>query len=148
MLAATGYERASDGTESYLLGLANWNWDGPVGDRWARFWVILFANGMWPYAGGSLGAATPATLGGTTATLGTSATIEHVAMVRSIVADQKPAGTRCVSIIIAHDGGDFDPSFPEPDGNWGGFSKNSGGTQVVSRLNVNAHYWEGTGGTA
>ena len=73
---------------------------------------------------------------------GTTATANEVATVKFLVNDWKPAGTRCVNIIIAFDSSSFDPLAPEPDGLWGQWSKNVGGVQVPSRLDT-ARYWDG-----
>ena len=135
-----------DYTDSYLLDEGNWDWDGTL--RRSRFWVILYPGTLWEEETGSLEVANDDELDPyTEITLGTTATAEHVAMVRAIVADSKPNGTRCMGIIIALDDASFDPSAPEPDGTWGGFSVNDAGTQVFGRL-ATARYWEGSKGAA
>lgn len=135
-----------DYTDSYLLDQGNWDWDGTF--RRSRFWVILYPGTLWTADTEVLDNASPDVFDvGSTETLGSSATTAHVAMVRAIVADQKPDGTRCMGIIIAHDDASFDPSAPEPDGAWRSFSANVGDTQVFSRL-ATARYWEGSKGAA
>lgn len=137
------YTRAVDGTQSYRLATGNWNWDNDLtGTRWSRFWVIIYPNGLWseyPYDW-----ADTAGPGWEESqyTWGSTATEEQVRTIRSIVADWKPAGTRCVNIIIAFDPASFDPSAPEPNGLWGHWSKNVGGVQVPARLST-ARYWDG-----
>jgi len=141
------YSRAADGTETSLLKQENWDWSGePIGERWARFWVIIYPNGLWseyPFDWGDTagpgwgeGAET------TGLTWGSTAPAEHVNTTRAIVADWMPAGTRCVNIIIAFDAASFDPTAPEPDGLWEHWSKNVAGVQVPARLDT-ARYWDG-----
>lgn len=139
------FSRSSDGTESYLLGQANWDWDGEPATKWSRFWVIIYPGSRWAPAPAW---GTPATDWGTNDfSWGSTATGEEVRTVRSIVADWKPAGTRCVGIIVAFDPASFEPSAPPgdpglPDGTWGRGSKLSSGISVPSRLST-AIYWDG-----
>lgn len=128
------YERAADGTRSALLRQANWDWDGDAA-AWARFWVIVYdfraAESTW--GSGTWGD------GGT---WGSTASSDEVATLKAIANDWKPAGTTCVNIIVALDDASFDPTAPEPDGTWGHWSENSGGTQVATRLGT-ARYLDG-----
>lgn len=136
------YTRNADGTTSVVLKQGNWNWDGPVGDRWSRFWVIIYPNGLWtadPYEWGN--AAGP-NWGEGPFTWGSTATADQVQTIRSIVADWKPQGTRCVNIILALDPASFNPASPEPNGLWGRWSKTVAGVQVPARLST-ARYWDG-----
>jgi hypothetical protein len=143
------YTRAVDGTQTALLSQTNWNWDGATDpqylNRWSRFWVIIYPNGLWTVgpkwgdAGVKWGAAGR--------TWGTTATVDQVGAVRGIVSDWKPAGTKCVNIIIAFDNTSFDPTKPYPDAglpdsNWERYEKVSGNTRVASRLST-ARYWAG-----
>ena len=139
------FSRAADGAESYLLDQGNWNWDGEPATKWSRFWVIIYPGTRWTMtpAWGSVGTA----WGAGTMSWGSTATSGEVRTVRSLVADWKPAGTRCVSIIVAFDPLSFDPTASlgspgMPDGTWGSPSKNVGGVQVPSRLET-AIYWQG-----
>jgi len=133
------YSRDADGTESVLLKEENWDWDAtPIGERWSRFWVIVYPNGLWVPG---YDWADP-DWGDKIQTWGSTATTEHVASVRHLVNDWKPAGTRCVNIIIAFDPASFDPAAPEPDGLWGRWSKTVNGVRVPSRL-ATARYWDG-----
>lgn len=134
------YTRDTDGTRAYLLDQANWNWDGIDPDRWARFWVIIYPNGLWTSteAWGDAG-----TEWGASPSWGSTATIDDVASVRRIVKDWKRSGSRCVNIIIAFDANSFDPTAPEPDGTWGTWGTIDAGVMVPSRLST-AIYWDGT----
>jgi len=135
------YERAADGTRSFLLKQENWDWDNTVtSERWARFWVIIYPNGLWTSEDDY---ADPIDWNEEGHTWGTTATSEEVETVRALVADWKPAGTRCVNIIIALDPASFDPTAPEPDGLWGHWSKVVAGVRVPARLST-ARYWRGT----
>lgn len=136
------YSRAADGTESYVLNTGNWNWSGPIEGRWSRFWVIVYPNGLWSATPNNWGDAAGANWSEGSGSLGSTATIEQVQSIRAIVADWKPAGTRCVNIILALDPASFNPASPEPDGLWEGWSKNVGGVQVPARLST-ARYWDG-----
>lgn len=139
------YSRAADGTESSSLDQQNWDWDGtPIGERWARFWVIIYPNGLWTENSDDWGANTwgASGWGESEETWGSTAPRNHVTTVQGIVSDWMPAGTRCINIIIAFDNASFDPTAPEPDGLWEGYSKNVGGVQVPARL-ATARYWDG-----
>jgi hypothetical protein len=138
------FSRAADGTETAVLKQENWDWNGePVGRRWARFWVIVYPNGLWTPSEFDWGDTAGPGWGEGTQTLGSTATPEHVAKMRHLIADWKGAGRRCVNIIIAFDPASFDPSAPEPDGLWERQSKNVNGVMVPSRLST-ARYWNGT----
>lgn len=136
------YSRSAAGVETYALNTGNWNWDSsvPSSPQWSRFWVIIYPGTRWSHSAtwgsGQL-------WGDTEKTWGTTATPGEVAQVRGIVADWKPAGTRCVNIIIAFDPASFDPTAPEPDGKWGKPSKVVAGVHVATRL-ATADYWDGT----
>ena len=130
------YHRAADGTRSALINQANWDWDGDTAS-WARFWVIVYgfraAESTW--GTGTWGSVS-------TGSFGTTTTEDEVTSMRALVKDWKPAGTTCVNIILALDANSFDPTAPEPDGTWGDWSENSGGTQVATRLDT-ARYFDG-----
>jgi len=147
--------RDADGTRSYYFNQANWEWDdhpiqvgGPNDGRtrWSRFWVIVHPPAtLWTetntWGGGSL-------WGDGVATWGSTATSDQVATMRAIVADWKPAHTRCVNIIVAFDPASFDPTAAVdasgmPNYLWEFWSKNVGGVQVPARLST-ARYWSGT----
>ena len=136
------FSRSAAGVETYTLNTGNWNWDSsvPSSPQWARFWVIIYPGTRWTstdtWGSGQL-------WGDQENTWGTTATPSEVAGVRGIVADWKPAGTRCVNIIIAFDAASFNPTAPEPDGQWGKPHKVVGGVHVASRL-ATADYWDGT----
>lgn len=134
------YSRSGTGEESVLLKQGNWNWDGPIGRRWSRFWVIVYPNGLWTETAYEYGDGTDWDQDGVT--WGTDAPSEHVHTFRSIVSDWKPKHARCVNIIVAFDANSFNPMSPEPDGLWGGWSKTVGGVRVPSRLST-ARYWGG-----
>jgi hypothetical protein len=132
------YSRSVSGVETYNAA-TDWDWDGDT-DRWSRFWVVIYPTSEWTatsheYADGSQF--------GKTIQWGVSIPREEVANVRAIVRDWKPAGTRCVNIIVAFDPASFDPAAPEPDGTWGAAYKFSGGNAVSSRLST-ARYLRGS----
>lgn len=142
------FSRAADGTETVVMQQANWDWDGdPDGlDRWSRFWVIIYPNGLWT-EGYDWGDPAGPNWGQGTGSIGSTASSEEVATIRSIVAEWKPGGTRCINIILAFDPASFDPvsavSDPGmPNGLWEHWSRNVGGVQVPARLST-ARYWDG-----
>jgi hypothetical protein len=147
----TWFTREPDGTIEIHRKQGNWDWDGEPPQKWSRFWVIIYplASGVFTEGpsyntaqlyGGGYGLAP-------TATRGTTATIEQVVAIRQLVREWKPAGTRCIKIIIAFDAASFDPTDPPgaplPDGLWGNDAKVVAGTYVPSRLST-ARYWAGT----
>ncbi len=141
------FSRAADGTETVSLSAANWNWDGDMsGDAWSRFWVIVYPNGLWTTGDDQLwgDAATQAWGDLGRGVWGCSATPDQIQTLRFIVADSKPAGTRCINIILAFDAASFNPASPEPDGLWSRWSKNVAGVQVPARLST-ARYLDGVG---
>lgn len=136
------WSRDADGVESVLIGEENWDWDGAP-EQWSRFWVIIYPNGLWTDTGLDWGAVdAPAWGEAPGTTWGSTATPEHVASVRAIIAEWMPAGTRCVNVVIAFDPASFDPAAPEPDGLWARWGKNVDGVYVRSRL-ATARYWDG-----
>lgn len=143
------YSRAANGTQTVSLAQGNWDWDSDLsGERWSRFWVVIYPNGLWTESLYDWGdAAGPDWGEAPEGTWGTSATPEQVATIKFLVSDWKPAGTRCVNIIIAFDAASFDPATALhgsglPDGLWEHWSKNVGGVQVPARLST-ARYWDG-----
>lgn len=141
------YSRAADGSTSYRLKAANWDWDGlTVGQRWARFWVIIYPNGLWS-EGPGWGDPDAPDWGEDGTTWGSTATPEQVATIRFIIRDWMTDGTRCVNIILAFDPSSFDPDAAlhapgMPDGLWEHWSKIVDGVQVPARLST-ARYWDG-----
>ncbi len=140
------FSRAADGTESYLLKQDNWNWDGEPATKWSRFWVVIYPGTRWVPAP-AWGAVGGPTWGDNQLSWGSTATGEEVRTVRAMIADWKPAGTRCVGIIVAFDPASFEPSMPPgdpglPDGTWGRGSKLVSGRAAPSRLST-AIYWDG-----
>jgi hypothetical protein len=140
------YTRAADGTftvERATAGL--WNWDGLTA-LWARFWLIIDSVDGVPWSrDGTWGDAEHWGDNASTATWGSTATIDQVQAIRGIVDDWKPAATVCKHIIIAFDAAAFartDTSPPLPNGTWANSSHNVGGVQVPTR-DDRAIYWDG-----
>jgi hypothetical protein len=143
------YVRAADGTETYYLRKANWEWDSHplVGGirRWSRFWVIIHPPASLWTEGATYGSGY--VWGDTTQTYGSTATPAQVQTVRFIISDWMPAGTRCANVIEAFDPASFDPTGAVDDAGmpnflWEHWSKNVGGVQVPARLST-ARYWDG-----
>ncbi len=133
------YSRAADGTETSSVNTGNWDWDGDT-DRWSRFWVIIYPGTLWTDGGEEWGSGD---LWGSAGSLwGTDITPEQATNLRAIIADWKPAGTYRENIIVAFDPSSFDPTSPEPDGNWAHWSKLVAGVRVPARLDT-ARYLDG-----
>jgi len=142
------YTREADGTESQLLAQGNWNWDDDPA-KWSRFWVLLYPPpSLWTVTAEDIG--DPGLWGGAIGpsgrryTIGTTATPAEVSAVRGVVREWKPAGTRCVNIILAFDPDSFDPvdATPGPDGTWGRWGIGDD-PRARARLDT-ARYWDGT----
>lgn len=140
------YTIEADGTEVATINAANWNWDGGAASEWSRFWVVIYpVNGITPWAPtpGVLGDASlwsGALRASSTATIGTTATVDQVASVRQIIRDWKPAGTTCEWIIVAFDAATFTPAgATDPAGAWAGWSNHTGAPVRLS----SARYWRG-----
>jgi hypothetical protein len=138
---------AADGTKSAVLKTGNWDWDDGGTERWARFWVIIYSLNGTPWSvsesWGSTTLWSSGVWGTPGATIGTTATVEQVASVRSIIREWKPEGTKCEWIIIAFDDADFNPTNPDPDGYWENWSRLVGSAQRATRL-ATARYWKGS----
>ena len=153
------YTIERDGSQStYRHGA--WNWDNAIplakltGNRipWSTFWVVVYPttdtpsqpwqrDGTWG-DGETWGPSS-------TSTWGSTATPDDVFAIRRIVRRWKPAGSRCVSIIISFDDTAFDPASsapPLPDGTWKYSSKYSAATpgRRVPARDAGAIYWQGT----
>lgn len=127
------YSRSSAGVETSSLNAGNWTWDDSDATRWSRFWVIIYPGAVWTATTDDYG-----DVGLEWAELnhvwGLSATPDQIAAVRHIINDWKPAGTRCVEIVVALGANSFDPTAPEPDGTWGRWSTIVDGVAVPNRL--------------
>lgn len=129
------YSRSSAGVETSSLDSGNWDWDGADLTRWSRFWVVIYPGSVWTdtaddYADVGLNWAEADHV------WGLSATPDQIAAVRHIINDWKPAGTRCVEIIVALNAATFDPTAPEPDGTWDRWTKIVDGVAVPNRLST------------
>lgn len=148
------YVRAADGTKSFYLSQNNWEWDShptePISGlkRWARFWVIIHPNNGIFTPGLNWGDVTGPDWGDGSGTWGSTATPDQVKSIRAIIAEWKPAGTKCSHVIIAFDPASFDPSDAVADPGmpnylWEYDSKTVGGVSVPTRLST-ARYWDGS----
>ncbi len=135
------FSRSAAGVETYTLNTLNWNWDSSVpSTEWSRFWVIIYPGTRFTTTGqlwddGSV-------WDDTTKLWDLTGTADQHQTIRFLVADWKPAGTKCDTIIYATDPASFNPASPEPDGKWGKWFKVVGGVIVPSRLST-AYYADG-----
>lgn len=97
------------GIETYQLG-GTWNWTDADLSQWSRFWVVIYPGNRW---GGHLWGEGGLYWG--TFNWGLDFTEGQLNTLRAIIRKWKPAGTKCVSIIVATDGTRFDPASPEAD---------------------------------
>lgn len=131
--------RASDGTVTKVN--AAWNWDSVSNPEragyWSDLWIIVYPC-EWPVTGATLASLVGAW--GTYQGVGTGHAVPRAAVdaILNLVETWKGAHTWCVAILWSYDATLFVPGSPvagDPDGTWGGWSKNVGGTQVPARLN-------------
>lgn len=150
-IIGTGYQKNPDGTTTVTGGFAHlWNWGGGV----EGVWPIIYAPATAPLNDdeGAYGDF-QTYYGDPGMTIGTSATVKHVALIRAISLLWKSAAIPLPYIIIAFDPASFDPLTPDPypapgmpDGTWHLASKlvTVGGRtrRTESRLKT-ARYWKG-----
>src|SRR5678815_1054998 len=150
---------STDGTTSKVITGLNFDWDGGDIDNTytSRAWLIIYSTGGDPWSpDGTWDDAAPYTwdedvtgIGNPNPapifTWGSTALLEHVQGVQTIVREWKGAQTLYPEILVSFDDTLFDPtdtSPPNPDGNWRYYSKNVAGTQVAAR-DLGAVYWAG-----
>ncbi len=110
----------------------NWFWDS-LDERYWRFWVIIYPNGLWTSTRKWDGAMTWGE-----DQWGLSIPGEQASALRELVRRWKPAKCQCVWLIYALDNDLFDPSatYPDaslPDPTWENWTKLDGGMKVPSR---------------
>lgn len=121
-------EIETDGTPS-VVGATSWDWDGNT-DKWSRCWVLIYdsswvSDGDWGDAG---------TWGDSpTGTIGSDATQEEVARVRTLVNEWGSAHARIVHVVIVLDETAWEAA--QPDGDWDRYHNR----------NSSVAYWKGTG---
>jgi hypothetical protein len=135
------YSIDAAGNESSSIATGNWNWDSTeAAPCWGRFWVVIYpVGGTLPWAPSDSVPFASRT------TIGTTATPDQVASLRSIVRDWKPAGTKCEWIVVSYDAAYWGPSsIPAdlPDGTFRNWSKVSAGVRIASRF-ANTRYFSG-----
>lgn len=134
-----------------VVRTTDWDWDGSaLEDAWARFWVLIYVTtDATPQPWQRITWGQPGLQWGTSGyTWGSTASPADVQAIRNIVEAWKMEGSHCQYIMVVFDDTEFDPTDtapPLPDGTWGPWSKNSGGTQVATRSDK-AIYWPGTRG--
>lgn len=133
------YSRDASGNQTALLQQANWDWDGASDAlaRWSRFWVILYPNGIWTDLD-TWGAA--GETWGDGRSWGMTSPSNQLQNVIALIRAWKPAGTKCINLIVAFDNGSFTPTTARdgtglPNGTWG--QQSTGGrTRVAARLST------------
>lgn len=134
------YSRSAAGAETFDAS-TDWDWDGNS-TRWSRFWVVIYPTAAWADTSEEYGSGPGDPEYGDGTQWGITIPLEETSNVRAIVREWKPAGTRCVNIIVALDPLSFDPAAPEPDGTWGADYKIVAGVAVPARLDT-ARYLQG-----
>ena len=120
------YSLDSSGNQTAVLNEANWDWDGASDAlaRWSRFWVILYPNGLWTdtdtwgHSGDTWGDGR---------CWGMTSPSNQLQNVISLIKAWKPAGTKCINLIVAFDNTSFNPTTARdgtglPNGTWGSWS--------------------------
>lgn len=137
----THFKEANGAEGRFDFGV--WNWDGTDPDvHWSRFWVTIDNDGITE----QLDFGDPDLWGGALNTPGytlgqQNVRPEDVLAMRTLFQDLPwaPAHARPEWVIVTSEdiGGG---SFPSPDGTWGHWSQNVGGTQVATRA-PEYRYW-------
>lgn len=133
------------GTEAYTLnwyefegGSFLWD-DAPATPRWARFWTVLYVDGLFTENAWDAGL-WGGTFGDPDYTLGQNgATQADVSAITGLFKGSrawKPAGTRCEWIVVRLDG----TTPPIPDGTWGPWGKLDGVNYTRTRPSE-FRYW-------
>src|ERR1700722_11512420 len=125
------YSRDVDGNNTVLWNEQNWDWDGTpaITSRWSRFWVIIYPpTSLWTPQPNNWGDTSGPDWTDPVNTWGSTPPADQRARIRAIVSEWKPAGTRCVNIIIAFDPASFPPTAARdssgmPDGHWDHWGK-------------------------
>lgn len=129
---------------------APWDWDSvshpgrndPEAPWWSDRWIVVYVSSeLWPHRPGTLGDLT----GDDGFARGHFATHTEVDVVKGIIFQWSGAHTRARAVIWTTDDTLFDPEDPEtcPDGTWGGWSINDGGSQVLGGRDLEScRYWE------
>ena len=134
------WSRDVNGVETFVAS-TTWDWDGHP-ELWSRFWVVIYPTGDWTTSTLDWGDTSPK-YGPNLAQWGVDIPREQIRAMQTIVAEWKPAGSRCMYIIVAFDPASFDPAAPEPDGTWASFGKIDAGVRVPARLDT-ARYLNGS----
>jgi len=126
----------ANGVWSYQAPNGNWDWDGV--DKWWRFWVIIYPNGLW---------SSTETFGetykfGEETAFGSTITPQQCQDLIAIIRDWSAEPAKCSHVIIAFDPASFSPSATTvTDGTWGKWYRYENGVAVPSRLE-SARYFE------
>lgn len=126
-----------------------WDWDSVShperSDWWSDIWIVVYTTSgsptQWPVRPGGLEDLT----GEDGLSLGHLATNREVDDIKGLVQLCKAAHTCVRAIIWTSDATAFDPGAPAsmPDGTWGAWSINVGGSQVISgRDMTTCRFWE------
>lgn len=125
-----------------------WDWDSVSHPEragwWSDIWIVVYTTSgtstQWEHRPGGLGDLT----GDRTYALGHLAKMAEVDAIKGLVQLCKAAHTCVRAIIWTSDESLFDPEEPTsmPDGTWGAWSINVGGSQVVARNTTTCRYWE------
>lgn len=146
---APGFQIDPDGTASAITTEAHpWDWGDPF-----TLFVIIYAPTNEPLTDdeGEFGDGTSfwGDPNGLLGTVGTTATLAFVELIRGLILAWTPAGIRVPRIIVAFDDASFDPETPGPypaagfpDGTWERGCAIVGGKLVRTRLDT-ARYWRG-----
>lgn len=108
---------------------------------WSDRWIVVYVTTQWAHRPGVLGDLT----GDDGFARGHLATHEEVDAIKGLIVQWSGAHTRARAVIWTSDPALFDPEDPDtcPDGTWGAWSINDGGSQVLGGRNLTScRYWE------
>lgn len=125
-----------------------WDWDSVSNPErsgfWSEIWIIVYPT-EWSTSGPFLDTAGSPVWGDDGLGIGHDVPRVDRDALLGLVAQWKSAHTKVRAILWTSDSTKYDPSTPLslPNGNWGTWSVNSGGTQVASDRDLTAtRYWE------
>lgn len=128
---------------------APWDWDSvshperndPDEPWWSDLWMIVYMPEQWPLRPGTLAEL----VGDDGFAIGHMARHEEIDAVKGLLSQWKSAHSRWRAVIFTTDVDRFDPAVPasKPDGTWGAWGMNDGGSYVPSGRDLTTcRYWE------
>jgi hypothetical protein len=124
---------------------AAWDWDSVShperAGNWSELWVVVYSPTAWVERAGTLGDLT----GADGYAIGHMVTMQEVDAVKLVLQRWKAAHSLIRTVLFTTDPTLYDPDVPAscPNGNWGAWSINVAGSQLLSDRDwVTTRYWE------